>query len=163
MSDWRYCPRCGGVLERALLDGTTRTVCNNAGCGFVHWDNPLPVVAAVIELDGRILLARNRKWPDGKFGLVTGFLERDDASPEAGIAREVREETALEVVATSLIGVYPYVLKNEVLLAYHAVARGSVRLNEELVEYRLIAPERLQPWDSGTGHAVRDWLARRYA
>lgn len=156
---YKFCPRCATPLIATEIAGLRRGACG--ACDFVHWDNPIPVVAAVIEVDGHILLARNRKWPEGKFGLITGFLERDDVSPEAGIAREVREETALDVVATSLIGVYPYALKNEVLLAYHAVAKGTVRLNEELVEYRLIAPEKLQPWDTGTGYAVRDWLVRR--
>ena len=37
------------------------------------------VVAAVIEYQGRVLLARNAGWPAKMFALVTGFLERDDA------------------------------------------------------------------------------------
>lgn len=158
-SAYNYCPRCAESLVVDEIDGERRPACS--ACGFVHWDNPLPVVAAIVELDGRILLARNRKWPEGKFGLITGFLERRDASPEAGIAREVFEETALHVETTTLVGVYPYAVKNEILIAYHAIARGDVALSEELIDYRLVAPERLQPWDTGTGHAVRDWLARR--
>ena len=42
-------------------------------------------------------------------------------------------------------------------------ASGEIALNEELAEFRLIAPEKLRPWDFGTGLAVRDWLARRLA
>jgi NAD+ diphosphatase len=34
-------------------------------------------------------------------------------------------------------------------------------LNEELAEYRLIAPEKLRPWPQATGLAVRDWLLGR--
>jgi NAD+ diphosphatase len=30
--------------------------------------------------------------------------------------------------------------KNELLLGYHVQARGDIVLNEELAEYRLIAP-----------------------
>jgi hypothetical protein len=41
------------------------------------------------------------------------------------------------------------------------VTSGEIVLNEELAEFRLIAPEKLRPWDFGTGLAVRDWLARR--
>ncbi len=36
---------------------------------------PIPVVAAIVELDGMVILARNRLWPEKMFGLVTGFLE----------------------------------------------------------------------------------------
>ena len=48
-----------------------------------------------------------------------------------------------------------------VIIAYHVLASGEVRLNEELAECRLIAPEKLRPWDFGTGLALRDWLRGR--
>lgn len=160
-SGYKFCPQCAAALATVEVGGWPRRACPD--CDFVHWDNPLPVVAAIVEVEGRILLARNSKWPEGKFGLVTGFLERDDASPEAGIAREVREETGLAARTATLVGNYPHAVKNEILLAYHVHAEGAVTLNEELAEYRLIAPENLRPWDTGTGYAVRDWLAWRGA
>lgn len=159
----RYCPSCGLPLQTGPLAGRERQACPDPACGWVHWDNPLPVVAAVIQCvdrDGAVLLARNHAWAEGKFGLVTGFLERDE-SPEAAVAREVREETALESRRVALIGVYPFARKNEVILAYHVEAAGDIVLNEELAEYRLVAPGRLQAWDYGTGPAVAEWLRRR--
>ena len=84
MLDYRFCPWCGSELERSEREGRTRQVCPAAGCGFVHWDNPTPVVAAIIEHEGQVLLARNRAWPEKKFGLVTGFLERGE-TPETGV------------------------------------------------------------------------------
>ena len=51
-----------------------RPTCLAEGCGFVLWDNPVPVVAALVELEGRIVLARNVAWPENAFGLVTGWL-----------------------------------------------------------------------------------------
>jgi len=126
----------------------------------VHWDNPVPVLAALVEYQGQVVLARNRAWAAGAFGLITGFLERGE-DPAAGVAREVKEELALDTLATTLIGVYPFSRKHEVIIAYHVVARGEIGLNEELAEFRLISPEKLKPWDFGTGLAVSDWLARR--
>lgn len=156
----RFCARCGAPLAARELGGRCRQACPNEACGYVHWDNPAPVVAALVEVDGLIVLARNHGWPEKMFGLVTGFLERDE-SPEEAVVREVREELDLDARHSSLIGVYPFMRKNEVIIAYHVVASGNIRLNEELAEYRLIAPEKLRPWDFGTGLAVRDWLARR--
>jgi NADH pyrophosphatase NudC (nudix superfamily) len=92
--------------------------------------------------------------------LITGFLERGEA-PEEGVAREVREELGLAAQTVTLIGVYPFARKHELIVAYHVVADGEIRLNEELAEFRLIAPEKLKAWDFGTGLAVRDWLRRR--
>ena len=157
MSDWRFCPRCAAALVAGDEGGRQRLVCQ-AGCGFVHWDNPAPVVAALVEYDGRVVLARNRAWAPGAFGLITGFLEGDE-DPAAGAAREVREELGLVAEMATLIGVYPFARRHEVLIAYHLTAHGEIRLNEEIAEFRLIAPEKLKPWDFGTGLAVRDWLA----
>ncbi|WP_374680685.1 NUDIX domain-containing protein [Accumulibacter sp.] len=162
MSDaWNFCPRCAARLESSDEGGLPRLSCTG-GCGFVHWDNPAPVLAALVEYQGAIVLARNRAWAAGAFGLITGFLERGE-DPAVGVAREVREELGLEASATTLIGVYPFARQHEVIIAYHVVGDGEIALNEELAEFRLIAPERLKPWDFGTGFAVSDWLARRGA
>ncbi|MBK9445106.1 MAG: NUDIX domain-containing protein [Betaproteobacteria bacterium] len=155
----RFCSACGAGLETLPLAGRLRLVCA-AGCGHVEWGNPLPVVAALVEREGRIVLARNHAWAEGVFGLVTGFLEAGE-SPEEAVGREVAEELGLVASAVSLIGAYPFERKNEVILAYHVQAAGEIVLNEELAEFRLIAPEKLRPWDFGTGLAVRDWLVRR--
>ena len=159
MSAWRFCPLCSAELEASDFGGMPRLKCQ-ADCGFVHWDNPAPVLAALVECKGHIVLARNQAWAAGAFGLITGFLEGDE-DPAAGVAREVKEELGLDVTTVELIGVYPFARKHEVIIAYHVVAGGEIRLNEELAEFRLIAPEKLKAWDFGTGLAVGDWLARR--
>ncbi len=159
-SGFDYCPRCATPLTRQIIGGAQRGTCPATGCGFVHWDNPAPVVAGLVEYRGQILLARNRAWAEDKFGLIAGFLEREESLEEA-VAREVREETNLIVSRTTLIGVYPFPRKHEIIIVYHTLAEGEVLLNEELAEYRLIPPEKLKAWDYGTGLAVRDWLASR--
>lgn len=156
--DYRYCPHCAGPLEVSAIAGRKRRTC--PACGFTHWNNPAPVVAALVQVGDLILLARNAAWPPKTFALITGFLEAGE-TPEEGIAREVMEETSLEVERTSLIGVYEFTRKNELIIAYHVIASGSVALSEELVEYRMVAPERLRPWRAGTGLAVADWMRAR--
>jgi ADP-ribose pyrophosphatase YjhB (NUDIX family) len=121
------------------------------------------VLAAVIECSdqgGRVLLARNAAWPGRMFALITGFMEAGE-SPQEGIAREVAEETALEVQSLSLIGVYDFQRMNQVIIAYHAVARGEVRLSPELAEYKLYDLLDLRCWRAGTGYALADWLRSR--
>lgn len=154
-STYKYCPACAAPLAARADDA--RLAC---ACGFVHWDNPVPVVAAIVEHDGAVILARNKDWPEKMFGLVAGFLEKDE-SPEDAVKREVKEELDLEPLAAHLVGLYPFAQRNELIIAYHVPAAGTVRLNEELADYRRIAPEKLRPWDFGTGLAVADWLKRR--
>jgi NAD+ diphosphatase len=157
-SSYRFCPVCATPLARQVLGERERATC--PACGWVHWDNPTPVVAALIEYGGRVLLARNRAWPEKMFALVTGFLERDE-TPSQAVAREVAEETALTTTSATLIGIYEFTRKNEVIIAYHVMAEGEIRLGEELVDYRLIEPARLRPWPLGTGLAMADWMRVR--
>jgi NADH pyrophosphatase NudC (nudix superfamily) len=157
-SAYRFCPLCATPLARQVLCERERAIC--PACGWVHWDNPTPVVAALIEYGGKVLLARNRAWPEKMFALVTGFLERDE-TPSQAVAREVTEETALATRSATLIGVYEFASKNEVIIAYHVAAEGEICLGEELVDYRLIEPARLRPWPLGTGLAMADWMRAR--
>ena len=157
----RYCPQCRADLVERLIDNEPRRACAD-DCGFVHWDNPTPVVAAIVEYQGRVLLARNAKWPAGWFALITGFLERGE-TPEQCVLREVEEELGLQGEIAEFVGNYSFPEQNQLLITFHVVARGEVRLNEELAEYQLYDHAAVKPWDKGTGPALRDWLQRRLA
>lgn len=156
----RYCPRCGGPLTEANLSGHQRQCCADPECGHVFWNNPVPVLGAVVEHEGKLVLARNVAWPEGMFGLVTGFLEPGE-DPAEGAVREVKEELDLDGEARELIGVYPFPQMNQVILAYHVAATGRIRLNEELAEHKSLPPEEVRYWPMSTGLAVRDWLVAR--
>jgi NAD+ diphosphatase len=164
-TEFRFCPQCATPLQPTaqLEDGGEKTRMRCPACGWTHWNNPTPVLAAVIECadrDGRVLLARNAAWTGRMFALITGFMEAGE-SPEDGIRREVSEETALEIDALKLIGVYEFERMNQVIIAYHALARGEVRLSPELAEYKLFAPADIICWPAGTGYALADWLRGR--
>jgi NAD+ diphosphatase len=160
-----FCPQCATALApiEQMEDGGPKTRLRCPACDFTHWNNPTPVLAAVVECvdrDGRILLARNAAWTHRTFALITGFMEAGE-TPQEGVAREVTEETALAVDAVSLIGVYDFQRMNQVIIAYHARARGEIRLSPELAEYKLFAPADVRCWPAGTGYALADWLRAR--
>jgi NAD+ diphosphatase len=159
---FRFCPACATPL--ALIgqeeDGGFKQRLRCPACGYTHWNNPTPVLAAIVELDGRVLLARNAAWQQRMFGLITGFMEAGE-TPQEGIRREIAEETALQVRALTLVGVHDFQRMNQVIVTYHAVAHGEVRLSPELVEYKLLAPEQVRCWRAGTGLALADWLRDR--
>ena len=162
MSNFRFCPQCATELALLTLDedGGPKARLRCPACGFTHWNNPTPVLAAVIECtdrDGQVLLARNAAWPGRFFGLITGFMESGE-TPEEGIRREIAEETSLEVDSLNLLGVWDFQRMNQIIIAYHAAARGDIRLSPELAEYKLIAPEDVRCWPQGTGQALATWL-----
>lgn len=160
----RFCPACAAPLARRAIAGdggpVERLACTAPSCSYVHWGNPTPAVGAIVEHEGEIILARNAGWPAGFFALVTGYLESCE-DPVRAVAREVKEELDLDVVETHLIGNYIFERKNEVMLCYHAVARGTVKLGAELAEYRRCKPAELRPWRRATGLAVADWMRSR--
>src|SRR5205085_5502656 len=74
LETFSFCPRCGKALaDRPFTDieGVTsmRRACEPA-CAYVQWRNPVPVVGALVEHEGDIVLARNVAWPDKFFALV---------------------------------------------------------------------------------------------
>ncbi|MDP2254983.1 MAG: NUDIX hydrolase [Polaromonas sp.] len=160
--DFRFCPRCATPLAMLsqMEDSGQMTRLRCPACNFTHWNNPAPVLAAVVEYQGQILLARNAACSGKVFALITGFMEAGE-TPEGGIAREIKEETNLDTTALKLIGVYDFQRMNQVIMAYHAVCTGNVRLSPELLEYRLFDFDKLKCWPAGTGYALADWLRAR--
>lgn len=154
---YRFCPQCGRPLMIGRFGDRDRAGCDGSGCGFVHWDNPVPVVAAIVEHEGKIILARNVAWPRQFYALITGFLEAGE-SPEIGVQREVAEELGLEPLGANFVGLYDFFRKNQLIIAYHVPARGTVTLNEELDDWKHLAFDEVGYWPGGTGYALRDWL-----
>ena len=161
-SEFCFCPACAAplALQSRMEDGGEKARMRCTACDYTHWNNPTPVLAAVIEYQGKILLARNAAWTAEKFALITGFMEAGE-TPEGGITREITEETNLQTSALKLLGVYDFQRMNQVIIAYHAVCHGEVRLSPELVDYRLYAFEDVLCWPAGTGYALADFLTSR--
>ena len=159
---FRFCPNCANALAPVsqMEDGGEKTRLRCPACDYTHWNNPTPVLAAVVEYEGKVLLARNAAWPGKMFALITGFMEAGE-TPEGGIEREIKEETSLDTQSLKLIGVYDFQRMNQVIIAYHAVCSGEVLLSPELVDYRLYELDQLKCWPAGTGYALADWLRSR--
>ena len=66
--------------------------------------HPLPTVDVVIEIGDRIVLIQRRNPPHG-WALPGGFVDAGEPVGDAA-RREAREETALDVELTDLLGVY---------------------------------------------------------
>ena len=159
---FRFCPNCATALAPVsqMEDGGEKTRLRCPACDYTHWNNPTPVLAAVVEYEGKVLLARNAAWPGKMFALITGFMEAGE-TPDGGIEREIKEETSLDTQSLKLIGVYDFQRMNQVIIAYHAVCSGEVLLSPELVDYRLYELDQLKCWPAGTGYALADWLRSR--
>ncbi len=74
---FQFCPQCATPLARITLaeDGGDKERLRCPACAYTHWNNPTPVLAAIVEYEGQILLARNAAWPGKMYALITGFME----------------------------------------------------------------------------------------
>lgn len=162
MKSPKYCPKCATELVSQFLKDRDRLICPDSNCGYVHWNNPTPIIAAIVEAGNDVILVRSIGWPAGWFGLVTGFLEAGEDTVE-GIKREVVEETGLTPIEVNFIGLYPFFRMNQLIIAYHVkVEDGDVKIDtSELEDYKRVAIDKIRPWNSGTGYALNDWLKSR--
>jgi 8-oxo-dGTP diphosphatase len=94
MKPFVFCPACATKLENPdPSEGGAR--CPN--CGRTWYRNSAPTAGAAIVRDGRVLLAvRGIEPHKGKFDVPGGFLQAGE-EPVAGVKREVKEETGLEI------------------------------------------------------------------
>jgi len=175
MADWqlhahdeahafRFCPCCGGTLERRLLKATEpeRLVC--AQCAFVFYLDPKIAVGTIITTArGRIVLVRRAIDPGyGKWVFPGGYVDRGEPLTTAAI-REAREECGLEVRLDGLVNIYSYAGRAPVIVVYAGTAlQGTLAPDEESLEVKEFDPDTI-PWDElafrSTGDGLRDYLA----
>ncbi|MFJ9941573.1 NUDIX hydrolase [Streptomyces erythrochromogenes] len=97
------------------------------------------VAGAVLREDGRLLAIR--RADNGTWELPGGVLELTE-SPEAGVRREVLEETGIEVQVQELTGVYKNTTRGIVALVFRCTpSGGSERTSEESTAVAWLTPD----------------------
>lgn len=102
----RFCPRCGGPVERRTPPGDDRPRAVCPACGHVHYENPLVVVGTVCLAGGRVLLCRRAIEPRrGLWTIPAGYLELGETLEE-GARREAFEEARVVPALDGLLAVF---------------------------------------------------------
>ena len=96
----RFCQACGAPV----VEARGRFDCS--ACGRRHYLNSKPTTGALVVRDGKLLLVRRLHEPFKDWWDVPGGFLEPGEHPEAGVARELREETGLVVRPTRLFGIY---------------------------------------------------------
>ncbi len=160
---YRFCPRCGGPLERRTLKATEpeRPVCTR--CGFVFYLDPKVAVGTIIQSQsGRIVLVRRAIEPGyGKWVFPGGYVDRGEALTSAAM-REAREECGLDVRLDALVNIYSYAGRAPVIVVYAATATGgTLCVDDESLEVLEWDIEAI-PWNDlafrSTHEGLRDYL-----
>jgi ADP-ribose pyrophosphatase YjhB (NUDIX family) len=122
-----------------------QTTCPVCGAPLQGYRNPFPTTDVVVIRTGRVLLIRRRNPPHG-WALPGGFIDYGE-SAEVAAARELREETGLDVVSLQLLGVYSAPGRDPrfhtVSIVYLAEAKGELAAGDDAAEARWFALDSL--------------------
>jgi ADP-ribose pyrophosphatase YjhB (NUDIX family) len=156
--EYRFCPRCGGDLEKRVVKATEppRLVCQN--CAFIFYQDPKVVAATVFTLEGGIILLKRGVEPAlGKWVFPGGYVDRGESVQDAAV-RETKEESRLEVRLASLLNVYSYPGSPNIIVVYAAeVISGELEAADETVDAGAFQPSEI-PWHDLAFESTKDAL-----
>ncbi len=97
---FHFCPKCGSQ-DFEIHNALSRHCAN---CGFTYYQNPRASTAAfILNNKGELLVAKRAKEPaQGTLDLPGGFVDNEE-NAEEGMAREIKEETGLDVSPSDLV------------------------------------------------------------
>jgi NAD+ diphosphatase len=156
-----FCARCGAQSDPAEA-GHVR-VCR--ACAAIHHPRTDPVVIMLVTDGERLLLGRQPTWDPGRYSTLAGFVEPGESLEEA-VAREVREETGVEVTSPRYVGSQPWPFPASLMLGFTAdYAGGEVSARDtELADVRWFTRAEVEDAAAGRGPIdlpPREAIARR--
>jgi NAD+ diphosphatase len=164
--DWdrchQFCGACGGPTRAA--EAERARVCER--CGLAHYPRLAPSMIVAVERDDTLLLARAPHFPRGIYSVLAGFVEPGE-SVEETVAREVREETGIEVTDIRYFGSQPWPYPHSLMLGFRARWRsGEIRVDGREIEdagwFRADAMPPTFPGNVSISQwLIGDFLARR--
>jgi len=116
----RFCSVCGA--QTMPREGGHVRVCRNESCAAQHFPRTDPAVIMLVHDGEQCLLGRQRNWPKGLYSTLAGFVEPGETIEQA-VAREVREESSVEVEDVRYFKSQPWPFPASLMIGFFARAR----------------------------------------
>jgi len=113
----RYCGACRAELVPSSTDSAL--VCPQCHAHYYPQIAPAVIVAVTRNNGKELLLAHNRTFEPGIFGLLAGFVESGETVEQA-VVREIQEETGVQVGNIRYLASQPWPFPNSLMLAFRA-------------------------------------------
>lgn len=146
--DWdrthQFCGRCGTPVESQPTERAKKC----PACGLTNFPRLSPaIIIAVVrhtEEGPRLLMARNHRFPAGRYSVLAGFVEPGESLEECA-QREVMEEVGIAIKDVRYVASQPWPFPNSLMLGFTAeYAGGDFVLEEaEIAEAGWFAPDAL--------------------
>lgn len=158
----QFCGQCGA----ATVASTTERVRHCPQCGLAHYPRLSPaIIIAVVrrQADGpRLLLARNHRFPAGRYSVIAGFVEPGETLEECA-RREVQEEVGVQIREIRYFGSQPWPFPNSLMIGFTAeYAGGELTLgSNEIAHADWFAADALPdlPPKMSIARRLIDWFA----
>lgn len=167
--DWdrthQFCGRCGGPMESLPTERAKKC----PACGLTNFPRLSPaIIIAVVRhtAEGpKLLLARNHRFPAGRYSVIAGFVEPGESLEECA-HREVMEEVGVAIQNVRYFASQPWPFPNSLMLGFTAeYAGGDFALEEaEIAEAGWFAPDALPglPPPPSIARRLIDWFVETY-
>lgn len=138
----RFCGVCGSRTRAERAGHLLR--CTNGSCAHEVFPRIDPAIIVLVSDGERALLGRQPTWPPGRYSTIAGFVEPGESLEDA-VAREVREETGVEVIRVDYHSSQPWPFPSSLMLGFRAAAApdSPVRVSGELEEARWFTREEI--------------------
>jgi NAD+ diphosphatase len=128
----RFCGTCGAKTVAAKSGHVL--VCTSPSCRHEQFPRLDPAIIVLVSDGERALLGRQESWPVGRYSTIAGFVEPGESLEDA-VAREVLEETGIQVDSIEYHSSQPWPFPASLMLGFtaHALTQ-TVRLHDEELE-----------------------------
>ena len=129
----QFCSRCGQPTLSAN-GGSLRKCTSDGSEHYPRTDGA--VIVLVRDSDDRVLLGRQKIWPELRFSCFAGFVEPGE-SFEQTVMREVFEESGIKVEELNYLGSQPWPFPASIMISFSALATNPNEARpdgEEIVE-----------------------------
>ena len=111
----QFCGKCG--KKTVQIDHQFEKHCDT--CHLSFFPKLSPAIIVLIKKDDQILMARQKSFPEGVFGLIAGFVEVGESLEDA-VHREVHEEVGIRVKNIRYYGSQPWPFPDSLMIGFIA-------------------------------------------
>ena len=128
----QFCARCG--LPTISANGGSLRKCTSDGSEHYPRTDGAVIVLVKDEKD-RVLLGRQKIWPEKRFSCFAGFVEPGE-SFEQTVLREVFEESGTKLQDITYLGSQPWPFPASIMISFSAIATnpGEAKADGEEIE-----------------------------
>ncbi len=157
----QFCGQCGGPTTSRPSERAKECT----ACGLLSFPRVSPASIVLVERGREFLLARNQRFPPGRYSIIAGFVEPGETLEEA-VAREVREEVNIEVSDIRYFASQPWPFPHSLMVGFTAqYAGGELKPDHtEIEDAAWFTPDHLPDLPDGISISRRliDWFLAKH-